>query len=61
MNQTEIKIEQTSTGYKAFVTFMGLTDEFEHSTPEAMAKDLHYNYGIECSYNEATGELKAYN
>lgn len=57
----EIKIEMTPTGYKAYFTFNGLTDIIEHTTAEAMAKDLHYHYGVECSYNEATGELKAYN
>jgi len=56
-----IKIEMTDNGYKAFVTFNGLTDTIEHDTAEEMAKDLNYYYGTECSYNEATGELKAYN
>ncbi len=54
-----IVILNTNKGYKAFVTFNNLTDVIEHETADNMRRDLHYCYGVECSYNESTGELRA--
>lgn len=60
--ELEIIIEQNIDGYSALIIYMGdenSADKIETNSAEDMRNALLFSYGVECIYNEVTGELKA--